>query len=30
MNSLPTEFMLEVPDTGLPLFVHYLDASLAA
>ena len=29
-NSLPVEFVLEAPATGLPLFTHYFDASLAA
>jgi len=30
MNTLPVEFSLEVPATGLALFTHYLDSSLAA
>jgi hypothetical protein len=30
MNSLPVEFVLEVPATGLSLFTHYFDASLAS
>lgn len=30
MNTIPMEFMLEQPATGLSLFVHYFDASLAA